>query len=58
LGQPAPALRDGPEGECAADLRSIEAILARLRQRIAALRPLPLTLIDAVPRLRSGVDAQ
>jgi ParB family transcriptional regulator, chromosome partitioning protein len=50
-------LRDGPEGECAADLRSIEAILARLRQRIAALRPLPLTLIDAVPRLRSGVDA-
>jgi ParB family chromosome partitioning protein len=50
-------LRDGPEGECAADLRSIEAILARLRKRLAALRPLPLTLIDAVPRLRAAVEA-
>jgi ParB family transcriptional regulator, chromosome partitioning protein len=45
-------LRDGPEGECAAELRSIEAILARLRQRVAALRPLPRTLIDAASRLR------
>ena len=50
-------LRDGPEGECAADLRSIEAILARLRKRVAALRPLPRTLIDAVPRLRATVEA-
>ena len=50
-------LRDGPEGECAADLRSIEAILARLRQRVAALRPLPPMLIGAVPRLRAGIDA-
>ena len=50
-------LRDGPEGECAADLRSIEAILARLRQRAAALRPLPRMLIDAVPRLRATVEA-
>ena len=50
-------LRGGPEGECAADLRSIEAILARLRKRVAALHPLPLTLIDAVPRLRASVDA-
>ena len=47
-------LRDGPEGECAADLRCIEAILARLRKRVAALRPLPPTLIDAVPRLRAA----
>ena len=50
-------LRDGPEGEFAADLRSIEAILARLRKRVAALRPLPRTLIDAVPRLRATVEA-
>ncbi len=50
-------LRDGPEGECAADLRSIEAILARLRKRVAALRSLPLALIDAVPRLRASVAA-
>jgi ParB family transcriptional regulator, chromosome partitioning protein len=50
-------LRDGPEGECAADLRSIEAILARLRKRVAVLRPLPPMLIGAVPRLRTAVDA-
>jgi ParB/RepB/Spo0J family partition protein len=50
-------LRDGPEGECAADLRSIEVVVARLRKHVAALRPLPLTLIDAVPRLRTGIDA-
>jgi ParB/RepB/Spo0J family partition protein len=50
-------LRDGPEGECTADLRSIEAILARLGKRVAALRPLPRTLIDAAPRLRATVEA-
>ena len=50
-------LRDGPEGECAADLRCIEANLARLRKRVAALRPLPPMLIGAVPRLRTAVDA-
>jgi hypothetical protein len=50
-------LREGPEGECAADLRCIEAILARLRKRVAVLRPLPLTLIAAVPRLRAAIDA-
>jgi len=50
-------LRDGPEGECAADLRSIEVIIARLRKRVAALRPLPPMLIGAAPRLRTAVDA-
>jgi hypothetical protein len=49
-------LRDGPEGECAADLRGIEAILVRLRKRVAVLRPLPQTLIDAVPRLQVGIE--
>jgi ParB family transcriptional regulator, chromosome partitioning protein len=47
----------GPEGECVADLRGIEAILARLCKRVAALRPLPRPLIDAVPRLRTTVAA-
>ena len=50
-------LRDGPDGECAADLRSVEAVLARLRKRVAALRPLPRTLIDAAPRLRASIEA-
>jgi ParB family chromosome partitioning protein len=47
----------GPEGECAADLRCIEAVLARLRKRVAALRPLPRMLIEAVPRLRATIEA-
>ena len=50
-------LRDGPDGECAADLRCIEVVLARLRKRITALRPLPQTLINAVSRLRATVEA-
>jgi ParB family transcriptional regulator, chromosome partitioning protein len=50
-------LRNGPEGECAADLRRVEAILARLGKRVAALRPLPPALIAAVPRLRVAIDA-
>jgi ParB family transcriptional regulator, chromosome partitioning protein len=49
-------LRRGPEGECAADLRSIEALLARLRSRAAGLRPVPETLIRAVPRLKAAVE--
>ena len=50
-------LRDGPEGECATDLRWIEAGIARLRKRVAALRPLPPALIAAVPRLRAAIDS-
>ena len=50
-------LRAGPEGECAADLRCIEAVLARLRKRMAALRPVPEALIAGVPRLRAAIDA-
>lgn len=50
-------LRSGPEGECAADLRMVEAILARLGKRVAALRALPPALIAAVPRLRVAIDA-
>jgi hypothetical protein len=50
-------LRDGPEGECAADLRWIEAVLARLRKRVAVLHPIPPALIAATPRLRAAIDA-
>ena len=47
-------LRDGPEGECIGDLRCLEAVIARLRKRVATLRPLPPPLIAAAPRLRHG----
>jgi ParB/RepB/Spo0J family partition protein len=50
-------LRDGPEGECIADLRYIEMVLARLRKRAAALHPIPPALVAAAPRLRAAVDA-
>jgi ParB family transcriptional regulator, chromosome partitioning protein len=50
-------LRDGPEGECLDDLRCLEAVIARLRKRVAMLRPLPPPLIDAVPRLRASIAA-
>jgi len=50
-------LRAGPEGECAADLRWIEAVLTRLRKRVAVLHPIPPALIAAAPRLRAAIDA-
>ena len=54
---PANVCATDPKANAPADLRSIEAILARLRKRVAALRPLPRTLIDAAPRLRATVEA-
>lgn len=50
-------LRAGPEGECIGDLRCLEAVIARLRKRVATLRPLPAPLIAAAPRLRTAIDA-
>jgi len=50
-------LRAGPEGECIGDLRCLEAVIARLRRRVATLRPLPAPLIAAAPRLRMAIDA-
>jgi len=50
-------LRAGPEGECIGDLRSLEAVIARLRKRVATLHPLPTPLIAAAPRLRAAIDA-
>jgi ParB-like chromosome segregation protein Spo0J len=49
-------LRDGPEGECVVDLRCLEAVIARLTDRAAALRSVPTALIEAVPRLWSAID--
>jgi hypothetical protein len=50
-------LRAGPEGECIGDLRCLEAVIARLRKRVAALHPLPAPLIAAAPRLRTAIEA-
>jgi ParB family transcriptional regulator, chromosome partitioning protein len=50
-------LRGGPEGECLGDLHRLEAVIARLRKRVATLRPLPPPLIAAAPRLRAAIDA-
>lgn len=50
-------LRAGPEGECVGDLRCLEAVITRLRRRVATLRPLPVPLIAAAPRLRAAIDA-
>ena len=49
-------LRDGPEGECVVDLRCLEAVLARLTDRVAALQSVPPALIAAVPRLWGALD--
>jgi hypothetical protein len=49
-------LRDGPEGECIVDLRCLEAVIARLTDRAAALQSVPLALTAAVPRLWSALD--
>jgi len=50
-------LRDGPEGACAADVRRIEASIARLRQRLPSLLPVPDVLINAMPRLQAALKA-
>ena len=44
-------LRDGPEGECVVDMRCLEAVIARLTGRVAALQSVPPALIAAVPRV-------
>jgi ParB family transcriptional regulator, chromosome partitioning protein len=48
-------LHDGPEGECAADLQCLEAVLARLHRRLLTLRPLPAFLRTALPRLQAAI---
>jgi hypothetical protein len=50
-------LRAGPEGECIGDLRCLEAVIARLRKRVATPRPPPAPLIAAAPRPRAAIEA-
>lgn len=52
-------LRSGPEGECAADLRGIEALIARLRKRLPTLaaEALPEALALGFAHLQSTLDA-
>jgi ParB family transcriptional regulator, chromosome partitioning protein len=50
-------LRAGPEGACAADVQIIEAVMARLRKRLAGLRPMPDFLRLAAERLRATMSA-
>ena len=49
-------LRDGPEGECEIDLRRINVIIARVRKRLPALRPLSAVVMTAVAHLRTSFD--
>ncbi len=49
------ALRDGPEGAVASEIRQIEAAIARLRRRLPALRPVPQALITAMPRVKAAL---
>lgn len=52
-------LRAGPEGECLADLRGIEALIVRLRKRLPTLAAdaLPEVLASALAHLRSTLQA-
>lgn len=52
-------LREGPEGQCAADVRQLLALIKRLRSRLPSLAPegLPESLLGALTHLRSAVDA-
>jgi hypothetical protein len=48
------ALRSGPEGQCLKDLRAVDAIVARVRQRITELsgQELPPEMLEMLRRLR------
>lgn len=52
-------LREGPEGQCVADVRQILTLIKRLRQCLPTLSPqeLPEPLRGALTRLRSALDA-
>src|SRR5271166_3904014 len=49
-------LRQGPEGQCATDVRILESVLGRLVQRTADLRPVPKGVIGAAPRLQAALN--
>lgn len=47
-------LAAGPEGACVKDLRVLEAVLKRLRQRLGSLHPVPGCVHRAVPRVQAA----
>jgi ParB family transcriptional regulator, chromosome partitioning protein len=51
-------LREGPEGQCAADVRQLLALIKRLRECLPTLnsQALPEPLLCALTRLRSALD--
>lgn len=51
------ALRDGPDGVVASEIRQIEALIARLRRRLPTLQPVPEALITAMPRVKAALAA-
>jgi len=52
-------LREGPEGQCAADVRQLLALIKRLRQCLPTLsaQALPEPVLSALTRLRTALDA-
>jgi ParB family chromosome partitioning protein len=48
-------LRSGPEGQCLSDLRHLDALIGRLRERLAALtgQELPREVLQVLRRLRA-----
>lgn len=52
-------LREGPEGQCAADVRQLLALIKRLRQRLPTLSAQALSepLMTGLARLHSAIDA-
>jgi ParB family transcriptional regulator, chromosome partitioning protein len=58
-GRAAERLRAGLDGECAADVRSIEVLIVRLRKRLATLSrdSLPPALVHALAHLRKTLEA-
>jgi len=52
-------LREGPEGQCEADVRQLLAVIKRLRQRLPGLRrgALPESLPGMLTQLRTAIDA-
>ncbi len=52
-------LREGPEGQCATDVRQVLALIQRLRQHLPTLgaQALPEPLMTGLTRLRSAIDA-
>ena len=52
-------LREGPEGQCAAEVRQLLALIKRLRQRLPTLSPQALSepLMTVLRGLRTAIDA-